>query len=82
MTNKKVEKSEPSTRIATVEELFQSCPKCGGEFLVRVQSKEGLEYWCQDCSHKEFRKWDSKEASKKPVEEAKSEDPVEDEKKN
>lgn len=67
MAKQKEEKSE-SRRTATVEELFQSCPKCDGEFLVRVQSKEGLEYWCQHCGHKEFRKWDSKEASEKPVE--------------
>ncbi len=55
---KSKEKSEPRTRTATVEELYQDCPKCNGEFLVKVQSEKGLDYRCQDCSYEEFRVWD------------------------
>ena len=54
---KKEEKSEQRTRTATVEELFQSCPKCNGDLLVKVQSKKGLDYLCQHCGHSEFRAW-------------------------
>jgi len=58
MPKKKSEESEeePRTRTATVEELFQDCPKCGGELLVKVQSEKGLDYECK-CGYKEFRKW-------------------------
>ena len=52
----KEKRSETRTRTATVEELYQDCPKCGGELLVKVQSEKGLDYECT-CSHKEFRKW-------------------------
>ena len=52
---KKEEKSEQRT--ATVEELFQNCPKCSDSLLVRVQSKKGLDYLCQHCGHSEFRAW-------------------------
>ena len=55
--SKKAEESKPRQRTATVKELFQNCPKCQGELLVRVQSEKGLDYKCQDCSHEEFRKW-------------------------
>ncbi len=58
---KKVEeKSESRTRTATVEELYQDCPKCHGEFLVKVQSEKGLDYKCSDCGYKEFRDWKTK----------------------
>ncbi len=54
---KSEEKSEPRTRTATVEELYQDCPKCDGEFLVKVQSEKGLQYHCSDCGYEEFREW-------------------------
>ena len=54
---KSEEKTEPRTRTATVEELYQDCPKCGGELLVKVQSEKGLDYKCYGCGHEEFRKW-------------------------
>ena len=53
---KSKEKSEARTRTATIEELYQDCPKCGGDLLVKVQSEKGLDYECQ-CGHKEFRAW-------------------------
>ena len=49
--------SEKKVRTATVKELYQDCPKCNGDLLVRVQSKKGLEYLCQECGHSEFRVW-------------------------
>jgi len=51
------EKSKPQKRTATVKELFQNCPKCGGDLLVKRQSEKGLDYVCK-CGHKEFRKWE------------------------
>ena len=65
---KKKQAEKAGARTATPEELIQTCPKCGDELLVRVQSKEGLEYWCSNkkCGHQEFRKWDSNEASENP----------------
>jgi len=51
------EESKPQKRTATVEELFQNCPKCNGDLLVKIQSKKGLDYKCQDCKHEEFREW-------------------------
>ncbi len=54
---KKEDKAEERTRTATVEELFQDCPKCNGNLLVKVQSKKGLDYLCQECGHSEFRVW-------------------------
>jgi len=45
------------SRTATIEELYQDCPKCGEEFLVKFQSEKGLDYRCQTCGHEEFRKW-------------------------
>ncbi len=51
------EKSEERTRTATIEELYQDCPKCGDELLVKVQSEKGLDYKCYSCKHEEFRKW-------------------------
>ena len=59
MVKKKSEKveSESQKRVATIEELFQNCPKCKGNLLVKIQSKKGLDYKCEDCGHEEFRKW-------------------------
>lgn len=58
MAKKQVEEeSKPQQRTATVEELFQNCPKCNGDLLVKVQSKKGLNYKCQSCGHEEFREW-------------------------
>ena len=56
-SEKKIEQKKPQKRTATVEELFQNCPKCGGDLLVRVQSEKGLDYKCEACGHEEFRKW-------------------------
>ena len=51
------EESKPQKRTATVEELFQNCPECNGDLLVKVQSEKGLDYKCEGCGYKEFRKW-------------------------
>lgn len=58
MAKKKSEQVESKPkRVATVEELFQNCPKCNGNLLVRIQSEKGLDYKCEECGHTEFRKW-------------------------
>ena len=54
---KSVQKESKSQRTASVEELFQDCPECDNEFLVKVQSEKGLQYLCSGCGHEEFRKW-------------------------
>jgi len=54
---KSIEESKPQKRTATVEELYQNCPKCNDEFLVKVQSEKGLQYHCSGCGHEEFRNW-------------------------
>ena len=58
MAKKKTEQeNKPQKRTATIEELFQNCPKCGGDLLVKVQSEKGLDYKCERCGHEEFRNW-------------------------
>lgn len=57
MVNKKSEQDKPQKRVATVEELFQNCPKCGGDLLVKIQSEKGLDYKCDGCGYTEFRNW-------------------------
>lgn len=69
----KEKKSEESKRTATVEELYQDCPKCNGEFLVKVQSVKGLDYLCYDCGYAEFRAWDEKKSLVKKETESKKE---------
>ena len=56
MVKEKSKQEEPQ-RTATVEELFQNCPKCGGDLLVKIQSEKGLNYKCEGCGHEEFRNW-------------------------
>ena len=57
MVKEKSEKKSEPRRTATVEELFQNCPKCNGDLLVKIQSEKGLDYKCEGCGHEEFRKW-------------------------
>ena len=57
MAKEKSKQKLASKRTATVKELFQNCPECGGELLVKVQSEKGLDYKCEGCNHEEFRKW-------------------------
>ena len=56
MAKKKSEEAE-QPRSPNVEELWQDCPKCGGEFLVRNWSEKGIDYRCSNCKHEEFREW-------------------------
>ena len=58
MVKKKYEEeSKPQKRTATIKELYQSCPKCGGDLLVKIQSEKGLDYKCEGCGYEEFREW-------------------------
>ena len=47
------EYSKPS---ATVEELFQTCPKCKGDLLIKHQSEKEFQYKCDGCGYEEIRK--------------------------
>lgn len=60
MAKKSEIKDEPEhkSRTATIKELFQTCPKCKGDLLVKKQTPEGLHYKCEHCGYEEFRKWD------------------------
>jgi len=53
----KIKKVAKKFRTANLEELYQDCPKCDEELLVKFQSEKGLDYKCQSCGHEEFRKW-------------------------
>ena len=57
MVKKKTETKAEEPRSPTPEELWQECPKCGGEFLVRNWSEKGIDYRCSNCKHEEFREW-------------------------
>jgi predicted RNA-binding Zn-ribbon protein involved in translation (DUF1610 family) len=48
-----VEYSKPS---ASVQELFQTCPNCKGDLLVKQQTEKELKYRCDDCGYEETRK--------------------------
>lgn len=50
------EKEEYSKESATVEELFQECPKCKGDLLIKVQTDKEFQYKCDDCGYQETRK--------------------------
>lgn len=47
-----VEYSKPS---ATIKELYQDCPKCHGDLLVKVQTEKEFQYKCE-CGYEEVRK--------------------------
>lgn len=50
-----LEETEYSKPSATIEELFQTCPKCNGDLLVKFQSEDKLSYKCDGCGYTEDR---------------------------
>jgi predicted RNA-binding Zn-ribbon protein involved in translation (DUF1610 family) len=50
--DKNVEYSKESV---TIEELYQDCPKCNGNLLVKFQTDKELQYKCDSCGYEEVR---------------------------